>query len=270
MLEARGLTLGYGGSPIITALDLMLAPGRIHALLGPNGSGKSTLLKGLLGLLPAAQGGVWLAGRPLADWGARERARKLAFLPQKPQAPADIRVRQLVMMGRYPHLGLWQRPGQEDHDRVAWAMSRCGIAPLADRPLAALSGGQQQRAWIAMALAQQAESLLLDEPTTYLDWGYQLETLEVLRELNLSQGLGVILSLHELNQACQFAHQLVVLQSGRLVAQGAVGEVLSEPLLAEIFRVRARVHQEADGHYHILAQGSTLAGAGSPSPVSPC
>ncbi|OIN13512.1 ABC transporter ATP-binding protein [Oceanisphaera psychrotolerans] len=255
MLEIDRLSLGYGEQRIVNGISLGLDAG-ICALLGPNGCGKSTLLKGLAGLLTPEAGEIRLQGRPLGQWPRRELARQLAFMPQQPTAPDEIRVEQLVMLGRYPHLGLWRRPGQEDHDRVDWAMRLTGVAELASRQLRSLSGGQQQRVWIAMALAQQAALLLLDEPTTYLDWGYQLETLELLRELNSEQGLSVLMSLHELNQAARYADQLVVMREGRLICQGSPKQVLKRELIADVFGVDAIISRDEDGYHYALARGT--------------
>ena len=255
MLEIDKLSLSYGEQRIVNGISLRLEAG-VCALLGPNGCGKSTLLKGLAGLLVPEAGEIRLQGRSLGRWPRRELARQLAFMPQQPTAPDEIRVEQLVMLGRYPHLGLWRRPGQEDHDRVGWAMRLTGVAELAERQLRSLSGGQQQRAWIAMALAQQAGLLLLDEPTTYLDWGYQLETLELLRELHSEQGLSVLMSLHELNQAARYADQLVVMQEGHLICQGCPAEVLRRELIADVFGVDARISQDDDGYHYALARGT--------------
>ena len=255
MLEIDKLSLGYGEQRIVNGISLRLEAG-VCALLGPNGCGKSTLLKGLAGLLVPEAGDIRLQGRPLGRWPRRELARQLAFMPQQPTAPDEIRVEQLVMLGRYPHLGLWRRPGQEDHDRVGWAMRLTGVAQLAERQLRSLSGGQQQRAWIAMALAQQAGLLLLDEPTTYLDWGYQLETLELLRELHCEQGLSVLMSLHELNQAARYADQLVVMQEGHLICQGSPAEVLKRELIAGVFGVDASISRDDDGYHYALARGT--------------
>ena len=255
MLEIDKLSLGYGEQRIVNGISLRLEAG-VCALLGPNGCGKSTLLKGLAGLLVPEAGEIRLQGRSLVRWPRRELARQLAFMPQQPTAPDEIRVEQLVMLGRYPHLGLWRRPGQEDHDRVGWAMRLTGVAELANRQLRSLSGGQQQRAWIAMALAQQAGLLLLDEPTTYLDWGYQLETLELLGELHSEQGLSVLMSLHELNQAARYADQLVVMKEGHLICQGSPAEVLRRELIAGVFGVDARISQDDDGYHYALARGT--------------
>lgn len=254
MLNIAGLSLSYDDRLIVDRFDLSLDVG-IHALLGPNGCGKSTLLKGIAGLLVPRAGRITLHERGVDDWPRRELARVLAFMPQQPVAPDEIRVSQLVMLGRYPHLGLWRRPGQDDHDRVSWAMRKTGVASLADRRLHSLSGGQQQRVWIAMALAQQAQLLLLDEPTTYLDWGYQLETLELLQDLHKEQGLSVLMSLHELNQAARYSTSLVVMLAGKLVRQGAPAEVLKQDLLARVFGVAADIHRDRDGFHYALARG---------------
>lgn len=241
MLSAQQLQLGYGDKVIVPQLSLELESSRIHCLIGPNGCGKSTLLRALAGLLRPRQGQVLLDGRAVNRWGRRELAQRLAMLPQHPSAPEGLTVEQLVRYGRFPHQGLFGQLGAQDRKVVRWAIRVTGLAGYEERPLSALSGGERQRAWIALSLAQQASILILDEPTTYLDLGHQLEVLELLEELNRQQGLTVIMSLHDLNQAARYGHRLVAMRSGRLEQAGEPGEVLTETLLAEVFRVRARV-----------------------------
>ncbi|GGO84145.1 iron(3+)-hydroxamate import ATP-binding protein FhuC [Marinobacterium nitratireducens] len=245
MLSAQELRLGYGDKVIVPQLSLDLEMSRIHCLIGPNGCGKSTLLRALAGLLRPQQGRVLLDGRAVDRWRRRELAQRLSMLPQHPSAPEGLTVEQLVRYGRFPHQRLFGQLGEQDRKVVRWAIRVTGLAGYEARPLAALSGGERQRAWIALSLAQQASILILDEPTTYLDLGHQLEVLELLEALNREQGLTVIMSLHDLNQAARYGHHLVAMRSGRLERAGAPGEVLTETLLAEVFRVRARVLDDA-------------------------
>jgi iron complex transport system ATP-binding protein len=241
MLSAQELKLGYDDKIVVPQLSLAVDTGRIHCLIGPNGCGKSTLLRALAGMLQPQQGQVLLDGRSIRRWKRRELAQRLAMLPQHPVAPDGLTVEQLVRYGRFPYQGLLGQTSEQDFKMVRWAIRVTGLGGFEARPLSALSGGERQRAWIALSLAQQADILILDEPTTYLDLGHQLEVLELLSELNRQQGLTVIMSLHDLNQAAQFGHRLVAMRAGRLEQEGAPAEVLTQALLADVFRVHARV-----------------------------
>lgn len=247
MLRTERLSLAYGNAPVVEHLSLSIPEGGITCLLGPNGSGKSTLLKSFAGLLTPRSGQVYLDGQPLGEWNRNQLARRLAMLPQKPVVPEGIKVQDLVALGRFPHRKWWQRDLASDHNVTLQAMAMTGVADLAERPVESLSGGQQQRVWIAMALAQETDILLLDEPTTFLDWGYQLEVLELLSTLNRQHGLTVVMSLHDLNQAAQFADRIAVLAGGQLEAIGSPGEIITETLINRVFRVHATVTPGRDG-----------------------
>jgi iron complex transport system ATP-binding protein len=241
MLSAQELRLGYDDKVVVQQLSLDVEDAQVHCLIGPNGSGKSTLLRALAGLLKPQQGQVLLDGQSISRWKRRELAQRLAMLPQHPVAPDGLTVEQLVRYGRFPYQRLLGQPTEQDVKMVRWAIRVTGLSGFEVRPLLALSGGERQRAWIALSLAQQAATLILDEPTTFLDLGHQLEVLELLGELNRQQGLTVIMSLHDLNQAAQFGHRLVAMRAGRLEQAGAPAEVLTQALLADVFRVHARV-----------------------------
>ncbi|WP_227369083.1 ABC transporter ATP-binding protein [Halomonas sp. M20] len=255
-LSVRNLRLGYADKIIVPNMALDFEPARIHCLIGPNGCGKSTLLRALAGLTAPQAGEVLLDGRAVNRWPRRRLARHLAMLPQHPQAPEGLSVEQLVRYGRFPHQRLFAPLGEQDHAQVRWAIRVTGLAGYEGRPLSALSGGERQRAWIALCLAQQADLLILDEPTTYLDLGHQLEILELLQALNREQGLTVIMALHDLNQAAQVGHRLVVMRSGQLVQAGPPAEVLTERLLADVFRIRARIIDDTP-----VAHGDALTSA---------
>ncbi|WP_148862848.1 ABC transporter ATP-binding protein [Marinobacter fonticola] len=257
MLSTDRLTLAYGHTDVVRELSVAIPAGEITCLVGPNGSGKSTLLKGLAGLIAPRQGQVLLERQPLSAWSRNELALRLAMLPQKPIVPEGILVKDLVALGRFPHRKWWQRDTGADREAGQQAMQMTGVDAYSERPVAALSGGQQQRAWIAMALAQQTDILLLDEPTTYLDWGYQLEVLELLVELNRARSLTVVMSLHDLNQAAQFADHVLVLDAGQVKAAGAPGQVITESLLADIFKVRGAVTLNSEGRPYCIGHGTT-------------
>ncbi|MDY7117445.1 ABC transporter ATP-binding protein [Halomonas sp. SSL-5] len=240
-LSAQNLRLGYADKIIVPNMTLDFEPGHIHCLIGPNGCGKSTLLRALAGLMTPQNGQALLDGRTVTSWPRRHLARRLAMLPQHPQAPEGLSVEQLVRYGRFPHQRLFAPLSEQDHTRVRWAIRVTGLTGYEARSLSALSGGERQRAWIALCLAQQADLLILDEPTTFLDLGHQLEILEMLQALNREQGLTVIMSLHDLNQAAWVGHRLVAMRAGELIKAGLPSEVLTEQLLAEVFRIRARI-----------------------------
>ncbi|GIV77229.1 MAG: iron-enterobactin transporter ATP-binding protein [Litorilinea sp.] len=242
-LEASNLTLGYDGSAIIQGLDLQIPPGRITALVGPNGCGKSTLLRGLARLLKPRGGAVYLDGKAIHHLNTRDVARQIGLLPQSPLAPEGLTVRELVAQGRYPHQQWFQQWSAADEAAIHQALAITGMSALADRPLETLSGGQRQRAWIAMALAQETEILLLDEPTTFLDLAYQLEVLDLLHELNQG-GRTIVMVLHDLNQACRYADHLVALRDGTIVAQGSPQAIMTAALVQQVFGMACRILED--------------------------
>ncbi|MFR9724204.1 ABC transporter ATP-binding protein [Streptomyces sp. MS19] len=234
-LSARGVTIGYGGGePVVRDLDLDVPHGGLTMVIGPNGCGKSTLVKALARAVKPVAGEVLLHGRDIHSYGGKEAARHVALLPQSPIAPDGISVRGLVRRGRYPHHSLLRQWSPDDDAAIGEALERTGLAGLADAMVTELSGGQRQRAWIAMVLAQQTELLLLDEPTTFLDIAHQYDLLELCAELH-REGRTVVAVLHDLNQAARFASHLVVMDAGRIVAQGAPDEVLTAELVGEVF-----------------------------------
>jgi ferric hydroxamate transport system ATP-binding protein len=237
-LAARSLTVGYGDHVVLDGLDLSIAAGRITALCGPNGCGKSTLLRTLAGLQPALSGHVEVNGAPLATFRRRALARTLTLLSQFNQIPAGLTVRELVAYGRYAYGGWLRGLTRADHDAIDEALEASGLAGDAARDVAALSGGERQRVWIAMALAQQAPIVLLDEPTTYLDIHHQLDILRELRRLNRERGLTIIWVLHDLNQAAAYSDEIVLMRAGRIVAHGPPDAMLDPHHLNETFGVQ--------------------------------
>ncbi len=242
-LEARDLTLAYGsgGDPVVRGLDLRVLEGGITALVGPNGCGKSTLLRGLSRLMKPRSGGVYLDGEPLFDLSTRAVARRVGVLPQGPVAPEGLTVGELVARGRYAHQGLFQAWSEADERAAARALAITGMDEMAARPMETLSGGQRQRAWIAMVLAQETELLLLDEPTTFLDVAHQVEVLDLLVELNEEEGRTILMVLHDINQACRYADELLIMEDGRLVAQGDPSEVVTPDRIEEVFGLACRI-----------------------------
>ena len=240
-LATEGLTLAYGDRTIVSRLDLAIPPGRITAIVGANGCGKSTLLRALARLISPREGQVVLDGRALHGRSTKEVARTLGLLPQNPVAPEGIAVADLVGRGRHPHQKLLARWSAHDYDVVARSLAATGIEDLADRSVDELSGGQRQRAWIAMALAQETDILLLDEPTTFLDVAHQIEVLDLLTDLNRDHGTTIVMVLHDMNLAARYADHLFALRAGRVVAAGAPTDVMTSDLIREVFDLDALV-----------------------------
>ena len=240
-LAAHQLTLAYDGAVIVRGLDLTIPRQQITTLVGPNGCGKSTLLRGLARLLRPQAGAVYLEGRAIAQLPAKALAKRLGILPQSPAAPEGLTVRELVAQGRYPHQGWLQQWSAEDEQKVEAALATTHLQDFANRPLDTLSGGQRQRAWIAMALAQDTEILLLDEPTTYLDLAHQIEVLDLLYDLNYQAQRTIVMVLHDLNLAGRYSHHLVALRQGAVIAQGTPGEVITEAVIKAVFDLDSRV-----------------------------
>ncbi len=240
-LAAERLTLGYADRTVIDGLDLTVAPGRITAIVGPNACGKSTLLRSMSRLLAPREGRVLLDGKLVHKMPAKELACTLGLLPQSPIAPEGITVSDLVGRGRQPHQGLFSRWTHADDVAVAAALDATGTTELADRPVDELSGGQRQKVWIAMALAQQTDLLLLDEPTTFLDVAHQVEVLDLLTDLNRSRGATVVMVLHDLNLAARYADHLIAIADGNVHASGTPHEVLTEDVVRVVFGIDSKV-----------------------------
>jgi iron complex transport system ATP-binding protein len=240
-LAAQGVRLGYGDTTIIDELSLEIATGKVTAIVGANACGKSTLLRALARLLKPAQGSVLLDGSDIHRFKSREVARRLGLLPQSPIAPEGIRVVDLVARGRFPHQSLLRQWSTTDETAVNAALMATQTVDLADRLLDELSGGQRQRVWIAMALAQHTPLLLLDEPTTFLDIAHQIEVLELLAGLNEHQGCTIVLVLHDLNQACRFAQEIVAMKRGRIVAAGPPTDVITESVVRDVFGLECMI-----------------------------
>ncbi|WP_150251267.1 ABC transporter ATP-binding protein [Nocardiopsis deserti] len=240
-LLVEDLTLGYKDRVVIESLDLTIPPGRITAIVGANACGKSTLLRSMSRLLAPRVGHVLLDGKEVHRLPSKELARTLGLLPQSPIAPEGITVSDLVGRGRHPHQKMLSRWSREDDEAVAEALEATQTVDLADRPVDELSGGQRQRVWIAMALAQRTDLLLLDEPTTFLDVSHQVEVLDLLTDLNRSLGTTIVLVLHDLNLAARYADHLIALASGRLHAAGTPERVLTPETVHAVFGLRSEV-----------------------------
>ena len=240
-LTAEALTLAYDDRTVVDALDVALPAGKVTVIVGANACGKSTLLRGLARLLKPAGGTVLLNGSDISTQSTKAVARVLGLLPQTPVAPDGISVADLVGRGRYPHQGWFRQWTPEDDAAVAGALEATDILALADRSVDELSGGQRQRVWIAMALAQQTDILLLDEPTTFLDVTHQIEVLDLITDLNRRSGTTVVMVLHDLNLAARYADHLIAMRDGRIVADGAPSDVVTEETVSGVFDLECRV-----------------------------
>jgi iron complex transport system ATP-binding protein len=240
-LSTAGLSLGYGDREVVRELDLTIPEGKLTVMVGANASGKSTVLRGLARLLKPRNGVVLLDGKSIRQMPTLEVASILGVLPQTPIAPEGILVADLVGRGRYPHQGWFRHWNKEDDAAVAEAMRATDTLDLASRPVDELSGGQRQRVWIAMALAQETDLLLLDEPTSFLDITHQVEILDLLADLVVSRNRTVVVVLHDLNLAFRYADHLVAIRDGKVAAAGLPTEIITPALVYDVFGLNCRV-----------------------------
>lgn len=252
VFTCKDVSFSYGNKPLFQSLNLEIPEGKITTLIGANGSGKTTLFNLMTKNLRPAAGSVFLRRGNVGALRMGDFAKLVAVVHQSNTAPADLSVERLVGYGRFPHRGRGRRGlGPEDARMVSWALSVTGLAPFAQRAVSSLSGGQLQRAWIAMALAQGTKVLLLDEPTTYLDVRFQVETLQLVRRLNREFGITVVMVLHDINQALHYSDHLVALAEGRIIAEGAPKEVVTPGLIRQVYGIDLKV-AEVDGEPFVL------------------
>lgn len=240
-LETQALQLTYGDTTIFQSLHLQIPKGKITVFIGSNGCGKSTLLRSLARLMKPTSGSILLDSHEIAKLSTKEVARRMAILPQGPTAPEGLTVRQLVKQGRYPYQSWLQQWSAEDENKVMKALELTNMSEFADRTVDSLSGGQRQRAWIAMTLAQDTPTLLLDEPTTYLDLTHQIEVLDLLFELNEREQRTIVMVLHDINLACRYAHHIVSIKKGAVYAEGKPEDIVNAPLLRDVFEMDCQV-----------------------------
>lgn len=249
MIQLDHVSAGYGPKLVVEDISLKLKPGQILTLLGPNGSGKSTLLRTIAGLHPLAGGQIWIDGAPAQELTRRQMAQKITYMPQSRTIP-NITARKMVLHGRFPYLSYPRRYRKEDYDAARRAMERADAWELADSPVQSLSGGQRQKVYLAMAMAQETQTILMDEPTTYLDIQHQLNLMTVSQQL-ARQGAAVVLVLHDLCLALRFSDCCVLLQEGKLVQQGTPEEVFQSGALDEVFHARlCRVKTQSGWRYY--------------------
>lgn len=236
-VHVKDVSVGYGERTVLDTLNVDIKRGAVTSIVGPNGCGKSTLLRTMSRLLNPTKGEIVLDGKSIHDIPTRKLATQLGLLPQTPIAPDGIVVADLVGRGRTPHQGILGRWSQQDYDIVAEALETTGISDLAERSIDELSGGQRQRVWIAMALAQRTDTLLLDEPTTYLDVKHQLDVLDLLTELNRDRGTTIVMVLHDLNLAARYSDELVAVSGGKVFAHGHPREVITKENVKSVFGI---------------------------------
>lgn len=244
ILEVKNISLSYQKDPIVKELDVSFMKGKISVIIGPNGCGKSTLLKGISRLLKKETGSIILNDTNMDELSNKEIAKQLAFLPQSATAPEDVTVRDVVELGRYPYRKVLQKVSQEEKIIVDEVLEQTGLFHLRDENINNLSGGQKQRVWIAMALAQKTEIILLDEPTTYLDLGHQIEVLNLLKELNETTGQTIIMVLHDLNLASRFSDYMIGMKNGRVVYEGVPTEMMTPTILKDLFGIEAYIGED--------------------------
>jgi len=240
-MEIREIAFHYGEKPFIEQLSGTIRRGKITTILGPNGSGKSTLLSLLVNQLAPKSGAVVLDGKELSAYRTKDIAKKMAIVHQQNSAPSDLTVERLVSYGRSPYQAFFSAKDDAEEQVVAWALKVTNLEHMAKKKISELSGGERQRAWIAMALAQKTEILFLDEPTTYLDIYYQLEILNLVRQLNQEYNMTIVMVLHDINQAIQFSDDLFIMKKGRLMYTGPSKEVITKERLKEVYDIHADI-----------------------------
>ncbi|MFJ7736536.1 ABC transporter ATP-binding protein [Lysinibacillus sp. NPDC097287] len=239
MIAVEQITVGYGPTIVIEELSVTITKGQITTIIGPNGCGKSTLLKTIARILKASHGAVFIDQQAIHETSTKEIAKKMAILPQTAEAPTGLTVRELITYGRFPHQSSFGRLKEDDLRAIDWALEATNLSEFQERPIEALSGGQRQRVWIAMALAQDTDILILDEPTTYLDMAHQLDVLQLLERLNQEQGKTIVMVLHDLNHASRFSHYLIAMRDGAMITEGTPERVMTCEHLQCIFQIQA-------------------------------
>lgn len=243
-IKVEGLNVNYGDKKILNDINFNIETGELVSIIGPNGSGKSTLIKTVSRYLKPKSGNIYLDRVNINEMNTKEIARNLAVLPQIKGVPSDISIEELVSYGRFPHIKFGRRLSKEDKEIIEWALEKTGLLEMKDRYVLTLSGGERQRAWLAMSLAQKPKVLLLDEPTTFLDICYQMETLELIKELNKTLGITIIMVLHDLNQAARYSNKMLVINKGELWEYGEPCQIVSKELLKDIFKIDADIYED--------------------------
>lgn len=257
-LEAKNISVSIGGKKILSNISANFTEGKRIAIIGANGAGKSTLLKVLAALNSEYTGEVILNGKNIRKMSRKEIARNIAVMPQTMEIPPDITVTRLIDYGRFPYRSIFSGGNpKEDREATEWALKVANLEKFKDRQVNSLSGGERQRARIAMALAQKPQIILFDEPTTYLDIAHQLEVMQIIKFINEKFGMTVIMVLHDINHAIEYADEIFVIKDCKIFAQGSPKKILTENLLAEVFGVKAEIFTNSVGK-NIIFPVSTL------------
>ncbi|MBX8945224.1 ABC transporter ATP-binding protein [Lysinibacillus sp. K60] len=240
----ENLASGYEQVRVFEGLNLTIEEGKVTTIIGPNGCGKSTLLKTIGRILKKQQGTVYLQEQNMQNLSTKDIAKKLAILSQTPIAPGQLKVEQLIAYGRYPHRNNVNRLTNKDEEMIEWALTVTNTMEYQNRELAQLSGGQRQRVWLAMALAQETNILLLDEPTTYLDMAHQLEVLDIVKSLNEQHSCTIVMVLHDINHAARYSDHLIAMRNGIIMQTGTPQEILSAEVMRKVFNIDARIMED--------------------------
>lgn len=246
IFEVKQLEAGYQQTKILQNLNVTIPKGKVTTIIGPNGCGKSTLLKTIGRILKKQSGDIFLQEQNMQAMSTREIAQRLAILSQSPSGPGQLKVAELIAYGRYPHRKNLGKLTDVDKEKIQWAMDITKTATFANREIDALSGGQRQRVWLAMALAQETDILLLDEPTTYLDMAHQLEVLEIVETLNREHGCTIVMVLHDLNHAARYSDELIAMKDGHVVCFGTPQDIMTNEVLKQVFQIDAQILRDGD------------------------
>lgn len=260
-ISVKNLSVAYEDNLIIDQMDLSFPKGEVNIVIGANGCGKSTLLKSIARIIKPKSGEIFINDKNVKNQKEKFLATQVAFLPQGPICPSGMTVKELVSYGRFPHQKMIGGLKSHDKEIIEWAIEETGLVEFKDREIERLSGGQRQRAWIAMTLAQETDIIMLDEPTTYLDMSYQLEVLQVLEKLNKEKNITIIMVLHELNNACRFASNIIGLKSGKVVCQGPPKDAITEENLREIYGIDVKLQLSDNKEYPICVDYELIKGA---------
>lgn len=237
MISCKNLKVGYEEKIIIENLSLNIKKGEVVSIIGPNGCGKSTLLKSLSRIIKPVSGDIYIQSENIKSLKNKAISQKVCLLSQHNDAPGDLTVEELVYFGRIPHKKWYESKSKSDEELVNWAIENTGLTRYKNTPISSLSGGERQRAYIAQALCQKPDVLLLDEPTTYLDISYQLELMELVREINERLNITIVMVLHELNQASKYSDRLIIMKSGEIVSDGCPKEIINKEIIKKVYNI---------------------------------
>jgi iron complex transport system ATP-binding protein len=252
MIKTKNIEVSYGKKRIIDSVDIHIKEGTINTLIGPNGSGKSTILKAITRQKKLDCGEIFFKEKPIENLSRMYWAENVTYLPQNPKAPSDYTVWDLVSLSRNAYLKWYERLGKKDYKIIEDAISKTNIQDHKYKLLSELSGGERQRAWIAMALAQEPELIILDEPTTFLDIAYQFEILEIVKDLNRKENITVLMVLHDLNHAAKYSDNIVLLKKGKVFAEGPPKDVMNKENIREAFNIEVKVQHDQEHDYPLI------------------